>query len=192
MSAKTMLIRHWRKIYSSLVAFLLLSCLSLNAQQLTGIATQWTDSFAEWIIYTAVEGEEGLLRLRWNTRGDWTQWEYRIGEYTGQIRAKWPNRLDEWETRGDNLIVDARGIWRDDPREWRINSPAGHQYKWRSRYGNTFEEWVVDTERYGFFEMYTAFEGDPREWIIVDEMDASLAEKMTLIFLTIINSTPQQ
>jgi hypothetical protein len=40
--------------------------------------------------------------------------------------------------------------------------------------------------------MYTAFEGDPREWIIVDEMDTSLPEKMMLLFIAIINSTPKQ
>ncbi|MEL7219687.1 MAG: hypothetical protein AAGJ93_00130 [Bacteroidota bacterium] len=188
-----MLLQNIKKFLFGLVVCLPLLSFSLQAQQLTGIATQWNDSFAEWIIYTDIEGEEGELRLRWNTRNDWTQWEYRIGEYTGQIRTKWPNRIDEWETRGENLIVDARAVWRNDPREWRINSPEGHQYKWRSRYGNTFDEWVVDTERYGFFEMYTAFEGDPREWIIVDELEASLPEKMMLIFITIINnSMPKQ
>lgn len=186
------MIINWKKTGMGLFVLFSLLCISLNAQRLTGVASQWNDSFAEWIIYTDVEGEEGVLRLRWNNSGDWTQWEYRMGEYTGLIRAKWPNRLDEWETRGDNLIVDARAIWRDDPREWRINSPAGHQYKWRSRYGNNFEEWVVDSERYGFFEMYTAFEGDPREWIIVDDTDASLPEKMTLVLLTLIHSTPKQ
>ena len=164
----------------------------LGAQQLTAVATQWSDSFREWIVYTEVEGEEGYLRLRWNSRGDWTQWEYRIGEYTGQIKTKWPERVDEWEVRGENFIIDARTIWRDNKREWRITDPGSVQYKWQSRYANHLEEWVIDTEQYGFFEMYTAFEGDPREWIIVDELDASLPERMMLVFLTIINSTPKQ
>lgn len=173
-------------------AFSCFSSTSLNAQQLTGIATEWSDSFAAWTIYTSEEGEEGELRIRWNNTDDWTQWDYRIGEWTGQIRLKWPNRTDEWELRGENQIVSARAMWRDDPREWRIKSPEGHQYKWRSRFGNNFEEWVVDTDTYGFFEMYTSFEGDPRDWTIIDELDAGLPEKMMLVFLTIINSTPKQ
>lgn len=164
----------------------------LSAQQITAVATQWSDSFKEWTIYTATEGEEGSLRLRWNSRGDWTQWDYRIGEWTGQIKTKWPERIDEWEVRGENQIISARALWRDNLREWRVTSPEGHQYKWQSRYGNMLDEWVIDSEKHGFFEMYTAFEGDPREWIIVDELDASLPERMMLVFLTIINSTPKQ
>ncbi len=175
-------------------SILLIPLFSLQgaSQQLQAIATNWSDSFAEWTIYTTEEGEEGSLQLRWKMNSDWTQWEYRIGEWTGQIRAKWPNRLDEWEVRGENFIIDARAKWRDDPREWRINGPSGNTYTWRSRYGNILEEWLIDNEKNGFFEMYTTFEGDPREWTIVDELDASLPERMMLVFLTIINSTPKQ
>ena len=109
-----------------------------------------------------------------------------------QLKTKWPERIDQWEARGENIIIDARTIWRDNFREWRISRPGGGEYKWQSRYSNVMDEWVVDNEKYGFFEMYTAFAGDPREWIIVDELDASLPEKMMLVFLTIINSTPKQ
>lgn len=173
------------------LSFLFFFSSFLIAQQLTAVAAQWSDSFKEWTIYTDVEGEEGYLRLRFNSRGDWTRWEYRIGEWFGQIKTKWPERVDEWEVRGENQIVDARTIWRDNMREWRISSPEGYQYKWQSRYANYLEEWVIDTEEHGFFEMYTAFEGDPREWTIVDELDAGLPERMMLVFLTIINSTPK-
>lgn len=165
---------------------------TLTAQQLTGISTQWNDSFAEWVIYTDVEGEEGQLRLRWTAREDWREWEYRIGEQFGTIRAKWPDRLDEWEVRGDNIIVTARAMWRNDPRQWRISGPNGRNYRWNSRYSNVLEEWVVGSEDYGFMELYTAYSGDPRDWVIVDELDASLPERMMLIFLTIMNSTPKQ
>ncbi|MEL6970332.1 MAG: hypothetical protein AAFZ63_25890 [Bacteroidota bacterium] len=174
------------------IIFLLFNIFALEAQTITAIATEWSDSFAEWRIYTDDENEEGYLRLRWSGTNDWTQWEYRIGDWIGQIRTKWPQRIDEWEIRGENLIIGARSIWRDNLREWRISSPGGHQYKWQSRYANYLEEWFIDTDKYGHFEMYTAFEGDPREWIIVDELDASLPERMMLVFLTIINSTPKQ
>jgi hypothetical protein len=163
----------------------------VSGQQITGIASQWSDSFKEWTIYTNVEGEEGHLRLRWNSQGDWTQWEYRVGERTGQIKTRWPERTDQWEVRGENLIVGARTLWRDNLYEWRITKPGGEQYKWQSRYGNVFDEWVVDTEKYGYFEMYATYAGDPRDWMIVDELEGSLPEKMMLVFLTIINTTPK-
>lgn len=172
--------------------FILFSSSSISAQQLQTIVTNWSDSFTEWTIYTDNEDEEGYLRMKWQNKNDWTQWEYRIGEWTGQIRTKWPNKVDDWEVRGENLIIDARAMWRNDPREWRINSPNGYSYKWKSRFGNILEEWKIDTEDHGFFEMYTSYEGDPREWTIVDELNASLPEKMMLVFLTIINSTPKQ
>ncbi len=170
----------------------ILSFQPIGAQQLTGIATQWGDSFMEWIVYTDVEDEVGELKLRWSAQDDWREWTYRIGEYTGQIRAKWPERYDEWEVRGENVIITARALWRDDPRQWRIHTPEGHQYRWNSRFGNILDEWVIGSEEFGFMEMFTVYEGDPRDWTIVDELDASLPEKMMLVFLTIFNSTPKQ
>jgi len=180
-----------RYLFTLLVCFLFFP-FSGSTQHLQSIATNWSDSFAEWIIYTDNEEEEGYLRLRWKNKNDWTQWDYRIGEWTGQIRTTWPNKIDEWEVRGENLIVNTRMMWRDDPREWRISSPKGYSYKWKSRYSNLLEDWLVDSEAHGYFQMYTTYEGDPREWIIIDELAASLPEKMMLVFLTIINSTPKQ
>jgi hypothetical protein len=175
----------------SLTFLFFLSLSTLFGQRLTGISTQWNDSFVEWTIYTEYEGEEGELRLRWTARETWREWDYRIGERSGQIRAKWPDRYDEWEVRGDNLIVSARALWRNDPREWRISGPDGRTYKWQSRYGNTFEEWVIGSEDYGFMEMYTTYLGDSRDWVIIDEIDVSLPEKLMLVFLTIFHSTPK-
>lgn len=162
-----------------------------QAQQLKAVASLWNDSFKEWVVYTDQEDVEGYLRLRWSDGRDWTQWDYRIGEYTGSIQTKWPNRLDEWECRGDNEIISARTLWRNDVSEWRI-SGAALNYKWQSRYSNILEEWVIDTEDNGFFEMYTAYEGDIRDWTIVDELNAPLCERMMLVFLSIINTVPHQ
>jgi len=163
---------------------------TLSAQQLVGIATDWSDSFREWTIYTSNEGEEGYLRASYID--DFTRWEYRIGDWTGQIRTKWPNRVDEWEARGENLIVTGRAIYSNEPRVWRIITPEGSFYKWESRYGNVFDEWRNQACTYGNFELYTTYNGDPRDWTIIDEIDAPLPEKMMLVFLTIINSTPKQ
>lgn len=175
-----------------ILSFLSIS-LAVSAQRLTGISTQWSDSFREWIIYTDNEELQGELRLRMMSADDWRQWEYRIGENTGTIRAKWPDRYDEWEVRGDNVVATARAIWRDDPREWRLIGQGGRLLTWKSRYGNILEEWILLTdENEGTFEMYTAYEGDPRDWVVIDEAALSLPEAMLLVFVTVFNSTPKQ
>lgn len=181
-----------------MLRYLLICCFFLplcaEAQLLTGIGTQWDDSFREWILYTDVEGEEGELRLRWSTGNDWTEWNYHLGEHQGGIRIKWPNDPNEWEVRGDNRIVSARTLWRDNPREWRISGPQGRQFTLKSRYGNLADEWLITSDRYGHFEMYTSWEGDPRDWVIIDELteEITLPEKMALVFIVLFHSVPKE
>ena len=167
--------------------------LPLSAQFLTGISTRWNDSFSEWILYTDKEDREGELRLRWMSRNDWTEWEYRLGESTGRIKLKWRDNPNEWEIRGDNKVVTARTLWNNNFREWRITD-NNRQLTLKSRYGNLLEEWVLRSTDYGHFEMATSWEGDPRDWIIIDELDEqiSLPMKMALVFVVVYHSSPKQ
>ena len=164
----------------------------LFGQYLTGIATKWSDSFSEWYIYTDVEGEEGELKQRWALRNDWTEWEYRQGEHFGRIKLKWRNNFNEWEIRGGNEVVTARTLWNDNFREWRI-SGNGTQLSLNSRYGNTFDEWEIRKSDHGLFEMYTNWEGDPRDWNVVDELDERIGftMKMAMIFIALYQSVPK-
>lgn len=166
----------------------------LSAQVLTGTATEWNDSFREWNIYTLQEEIEGDLRLRWTTGDDWTEWNYQLEDHFGSIRIKWRNDPNEWEIRGDNHIVTARTLWSNDPREWRISGPGGRQYTLKCRYGNQTDEWLIADERYGYFGMYTNWEGDPRDWVIVDELQdqVTFPEKMALVFIVLYHSTPKE
>ena len=167
--------------------------LPLTAQVLTGIGTRWNDTFSEWIVYTDEEDREGDLRLRWRLQNDWTEWEYRLGESTGRIKLKWRDNPNEWEIRGTNKVVTARTLWNNDFREWRITDNA-RQLTLKTRYGNLSEEWVLRSSNYGHFEMITSWEGDPRDWIIVDELDEqiSLPMKMALVFVVVFHSSPKE
>lgn len=166
----------------------------LFAQVLAGIGTEWSDSFREWNIYTLEENEPGELRLRWSTGNDWTEWNYTLGEHFGSVRIKWRNNPNEWEIRGDNVIVTARTLWNNDPREWRISGPGSRQFTLKCRYGNQTDEWQISDDRYGIFQMYTNWEGDPRDWVIVDELfeEVTLAEKMAMAFIVLYHSTPKE
>ena len=185
----------WRFISMKIFSIALLAALcfttSLHAQALTGAATRWNDSFSEWVIYSA-DGE-GELRLRWPSQDDWTEWQYRLDESTGTLKLKWRGDLNEWEARGDNQIATARTVWRDNFREWRITD-GKHTLTLRSRYGNTWDEWTARTSSAGHFEMYTGFEGDPRDWVIVDELDESvpLVMKLLMTHVVLFQSSPKQ
>lgn len=180
-----------RNIKSCLVVLFLLLGNFAFGQAITGIGTTWSDSFREWIVYTENEEEEGILRLRW--QDDWTDWEYRIGDQSGRIKIKWKGDPNEWELRGDNEIVSARTLWSNDFRNWRVDGSNG-QLTLKTRYGNLVDEWQLRNSKNGNFEIFTSWEGDPREWTIVDELDesVSLPTKMTLIFLAIYHSSPKQ
>lgn len=169
----------------------LLFAIGLQAQVLTGISSKWNDSFGEWMIYTDNQELEGELRLRWLTTDDWSEWEYRIGEATGTIRAKWKGNLNEWEVRGGNEVVTMRTVFNNEFREWRIVGKKN--FTWKSRYGNTFDEWETTEGNLGTFNVLTAWEGNPSEWIIEDEMDETinLPTKMALVFLSVFYSSPK-
>ena len=166
----------------------------LKAQYLTGIATRYNDSFIEWLFYTENEEEEGELKIRWQSQEDnWTEWDYRIGETFGNIELKWKDKPDEWELRGNNEIVTARTIWNGDFREWRI-SDGDRSLTLKTKWGNVWDEWELRHTNHGTFYMDTNWERDPRDWVVVDEMDESVPfeTKMMLMFIVIFNSSPKQ
>lgn len=171
---------------------LLLSHTATIAQMLTGIAAKWNDSFREWIIYTEEEGMEGELRMRWQLDNDWSEWDYRLGEATGAIKIKWRGNPNEWELRGGNQIISMRTRWLNDSREWRID--ATQQFIIKSRYGNIRDEWTIEESSHGAFEVLTAWEGDPREWVIADDLSpaVSIHTKIALVFAVLFNSIPKR
>lgn len=174
--------------------FLFLSWITLPAQYLSGIATRWNDDFSEWIIFLEnEEAEEGSLRMRWQNQRDWTVWDYRLGEWSGAIKLKWRQDPNQWEIRGNNEIVTARTLWNNNLLEWRITS-GNNQFTLKSRYGNVLDEWEIRKSNQGQFSMYTNWEGDPREWIIVDDLDdtVSITTKIAMLFIVVYHSSPKE
>lgn len=171
----------------------LLLTVNLSAQILVGLSAKWSDDFSEWIILTDDEDIEGELNMTWQLQNDWSSFDYRIEEASGNIKMKWRENPNEWEVRGDNEIVTARTRWKDDPREWRITDNDQTIYL-RSKWGNNANTWLITDDKYGYFEMYMYYKGDFREWVIIDELggEISLPMKMTMVFLVMNNSTPKQ
>lgn len=166
---------------------------TLGAQYLTAISTRYDDSFVEWLFFTENEDEEGELKMRWQLQNDWTQWEYTLGDRFGTIKTKWRDNPEEWELRGNNTIVTARTIWNGDFREWRIKS-SDRSFTLHSKWGNQLDEWELRNSKHGSFTMYTDYERDPRDWVVIDELDAevSFEEKMMLMFIVVFHSSPKE
>jgi len=180
-----------KSIFTNII--LLFAPLLLHAQYLTGIATAWSDSFVEWQLFSDEEEVMGNLKMRWPTRNDWTEWDYRLGDEFGTIKLKWKENPNEWEIRGDNQIVTARTVFANDFRQWRITDNST-RLTLQSKYGNRWDEWAIKEVTYGNFQIYTNWEGDPREWIIVDEFEdeISFPMKMAIVFIAVFHSSPKE
>ena len=176
------------------IFFLLLS-IAVSAQYLDGIGTKWSDDFTEWNIYTIDEEDEeqvGTLGLRWRTELDWSQWDFRLGELSGSIQRIFKNDPTQWEVRIGNEVTSIRTKWSNDFSEWRITDNT-KTLTFQSRYTNNYDQWIVKGDTYGQFMMYTEWENDPREWIIVDELDEeiSFAMKLAMLFIATYHSSPK-
>jgi hypothetical protein len=163
-----------------------------NAQMLTGISVRYNDAFVEWTIYTDDEEVEGSLTMTWQNPDDWSQWTYRISEQTGTIKTKWNNDFSQWEIRGDSKIITAQQTWQGDSRQWRITNNT-FSLDLACKYGNNWNDWVVNDTKRGKMSVLTAYQNDPRDWQIEDDMNAevNLPMKMAIVFMSIINSIPK-
>jgi hypothetical protein len=161
-------------------------------QTLVGLSTRWDDSFSEWVLYTENGDEEGEITMKWPLRGDWSEWNFRLGELSGTIQMKWKGDPNLWELRAGNEIVTIRSVWKDDWRQWEVKN-GGIQLDVKSRWANILEEWTAVDKRFGVMKIYTAWEGDLRDWVIEDELEdeVSLPTRIALAFIPVFYSTPK-
>lgn len=176
------------------LCLLLLLPLLAKAQEppeLYGLHTRWSDSFSEWSISTPDERQAGSLERQWLMGNDWSQWNVRFAGYSGSVRQKWKNNPQQWELRYGNDIVTMRPVFPGDPNSWRIIT-GSNTYTWSREFRHLDAKWTV--ERLSGFTMYTEYEGDPRDWIIIDERPPQLttAAKLAMVFITAYFSTPKQ
>ena len=164
----------------------------MSQHTIIGLGVKWADSFGEWEVQTDHEDINGSLQLRWAYRNDWTQWDFRLGDTTATIRKKWKDDPGLWEISALGKTVTARTTWRGDFRSWRLDD-GKHSFTWKSRYSNILEEWELRESSSGSFSVYTYYKGDPRDWVVMDELDqdVSFAMRLAMIFLTIYHSTPK-
>jgi hypothetical protein len=171
--------------------FSLLFGQSASAQKIIGITTKYTDSFKEWDIITDDPDIVGELRMRWIFQNDWSEWDLRVGDNVATIIRKWKDDPNLWEIRCNGVIVTAKTTWRDEFLRWKL-SDSKQQINWKSLYANKLDEWSTDKPDKLPFKVYAYWDGDPREWVVEDNLPAevSLAMKMAMIFLTVHFTAP--
>ncbi len=161
-------------------------------QSIVGVSTAWSDSFREWKVYTSDEYVEGKLYLRWPSRDDWSQWDFRLQDTTAAIQLKWKDDPNLWEVKCMGTIVTARTMWSGDFSQWRLDDGT-HQIIWKSKYSNQRDEWLMRELDHGEFTFYTYYERDPREWVVFDELnpEVSFAMRLTMIFIALVHGAPR-
>lgn len=164
----------------------------VQSQEIIGVGTKWDNSFKEWIIHTSDEDIRGEMDTRWRFREDFTEWDFRLDDIHASVEQKWEDDPNIWEVNCEGVVVTIRTLWSNDFSEWRL-SDGTTQLTWKSRYRNVREEWELRDLRNGEFTMYTYWEGDPREWVVLDKLDedVSFAMKVGLVFIALYNSTPK-
>ncbi len=175
------------------IAYLWMVCAlyinSLAAQEISSLGSRLDNDLTSWVYYDSLGEEIGTLEMTWPGKDDWTEWNYRLGDDSGDIQLKWSDDPNLWELTGYSGTITMRTQWARDFSVWRVQGPDG-TLVFRSRYRNDFNEWYLEDESRGVFAIYTTREGDPRDWDIVDELDAdiSLDTKLSLIFLAMYHS----
>lgn len=170
------------------------ACFSVSAQALIGFSVEYGDTFIEWDVIPADEEIDlGELNLSWPHKSEWNNWEYNVADRIGNIHQKWINRPNEWELIDGEYVVTIKNQWKGDLTIWKITCEE-YTLNFESKYNNIADEWTLTTKKYGTFDVYTDFEGDPRDWIIEDGLDTDipLALKMAMVYVTIYYSVPHR
>ena len=174
--------------------FLILSLaftVQVKAQKLVAMRTQFNDSFTEWVLETEDEDDfDGNLSITFNTFDDWS---FTLGDIRGDIRQKFRGNDATWDVFAEGETITINRVWPRDNREWKLSS-GKLRLTIRTRYGNTADEWRLASEEDGFFDIFTEWEGDPRDWIIEENLteEYSPAFKVALAFIAVYSSMPKQ
>ncbi len=187
---------------SSLIKLILSLTLSLGlyfntyTQEIfTSINSVYDDSAVEWKIYGYdLEDNEWTseLRIKWPLRNDWTEWLVDHNNNFYSLKQRWQHSPVQWELQNGNSIVTIRQKWRNDLNEWVI-SYNNKSYRWQTTRFNDLSAWYLEIDESTYFDMWTTYSGDIRDWDIEDKAEnlASVV-KIAALFTTVYLTIPKQ
>jgi len=179
------------RVYSVILVLLFSILQGFSQASYSSFNTYFDDSFAEWDIY-AEEEQVGKIEMKWKLKNDWSVWNISVDGMYGTIKMKWDNNTNHWECRMNNEVIDIKTVYPRDYSEWRIQD-GSKELRLRSKYKNNHEYWSVDHKNLGYIDIYTTWEGDPRDWEIDDGLADSIGPeiKIAMIFIAILHSSPK-
>ena len=153
------------------------------AQKIIGISTQYDDRFDKWVIVTDNSDLEGTIEATWAALGDFTEWQYNIGDQSGIIRIRQKTNSDVWELLGGGEIVEARTIFPGERDRWQMQN--GKHRVDAKMYQRNPEQWLIQYKGEEIF-FYTYREYDLRDWIVENNASFSIPMQLALTFIPIL------
>ena len=173
-----------RSVLGSLLFILgTFSNIQLAAQDIHFMRSYYADDFRDWIFFDADDQEIGSLRARFQLKEDYSQWDFRLGEFSGFILQRWNGRANEWEIRSGNTFITVTATWPGQFDSWRITSKDQVYYLIRDRDPQDFT-WQLSLDQKTICRIYNLYFRDPRDWEIekfAEKIDPAL--EMTALFL---------
>ena len=181
-------------ISSTSFTFIFLFCALTGHSQLTflGASASYSDSYRSWEIYSVDSTDIGsteLLDLKWPLRNDWTEWKWETEEEVIYLQQTYRNNDSQWSHRVYLNPITMKAKWRNDPRIWTI-SYGNEKFIWKTA-NNLTDQWVYNDKEYGYFEVITTYENDPRDWEILDESSLPDEVKRSMIFISLYVASPK-
>lgn len=165
---------------------------SLGQEILTGISISRDDDFTSWDFFGVDDYPVGHLRLRWPQAPDWTEWDFRIGDHTGQIALRDKKNPNVWELKSQGKYLTMKTIYHNDFNQWQITDDS-KIITFKTVYENIYDGWKGGNNQMGEYEIYTQWEMDPRDWIVYDKLKIPLDQnfKIAMMFLASFYSSPK-
>jgi len=195
---KILEICHFKTYQRSLLSCLLFLCttISLYSQnQFHSVSSVYDHSASEWkILGTDSLGDDwdALLYLKWPLRNEWDHWTVDFKDYFYTIKLRWNQNPAQWELTGGDFIVKIKQKWRNDLNEWDIYY-GDKKIKWKTNFPNQLDEWFFEIDKDNYFDMWTRYRADPRDWEFEDHAAAVPDQvKIAAIFICIYLANPKR
>ncbi len=158
---------------------------------ISGLASVFADELTQWDVFDYANEQAGELKLRFppvaGRGGDFTQWSFRMDGFDGSIRPKITGRQDLWEVRVNNKVATVRTVYPGQFDDWAIQS-GDQRIVFSVRDYNLLEFWSTrGPGEPGPYQVYTRFEGDPRDWEVLDQTTVPItaAAQLAMIWLPV-------
>ncbi|MBT8231360.1 MAG: hypothetical protein HKO66_10925 [Saprospiraceae bacterium] len=182
------LIKRYIKLIVCSIGFILFTpSLSYSQSEFIGLSSIYDDSSREWRIYCLDNyGDEfqSYANAKWPHKTPWTEWQIDHLDYYWNMFLRFQTNPQHWFLDSNDLSISIKQKWRNDITEWSV-SFDDHLLKWKSEYRNDLSVWFFESKEFGYLEMWTTFEGDPRDWEIEDQAPNVPDEvKVAMIMIT--------